>query len=242
MAQHCRMEHGTSRSVKHYFMSKVVNHLCLLCGKKVACESKRLTDHMLKKHAFNLANYEEKYYFPSHSEYRVYGKDSVKKHDKRIYKKAVEANDDDQRTEEELQDKAKLSETDRAASPVKSVDANSYKDQYENEEQNGIDLRKIAWRDACKFACNQCSKVTSNRYVMVYHSKREHGTDGTTNHYQILEPAEHKCLLCKMVVLQDAKNLTTHMNRRHDISLSLYEEKYYFPSLHGDTQEGQITI
>ena len=65
MIAHSKKEHGTKGSVKHYIMSEVVYHQCLICKKRLQHERRQLNDHMLKIHAFNLTTYEAKHYFPS---------------------------------------------------------------------------------------------------------------------------------------------------------------------------------
>ena len=68
MINHGKKKHRTKGSGKHYVISEVADHECLVCKKLVQRESRQLNDHMLKTHAFNLATYEEKYYFPSLNE------------------------------------------------------------------------------------------------------------------------------------------------------------------------------
>ncbi len=64
MVTHCRREHGSQGKTNDYTMSARVMHACLVCGTEQLNEAKVLTDHMHKSHKFNLATYEEKYYFP----------------------------------------------------------------------------------------------------------------------------------------------------------------------------------
>ena len=73
---HSKKEHGTDGGVKHYFMSKKVNHVCILCKKHVPQETRKLHDHMNKRHALTLATYEEKHYFPSQNLKRLSWRDA----------------------------------------------------------------------------------------------------------------------------------------------------------------------
>ena len=182
MIVHCKKVHGTSGGTKHYFMSEVVNHECLLCQKQIPRESRRLIDHMLKMHAFNLANYEGKHYFPS----------------------------------------------------INAKRNNSADLPIENMIASGIspnNLRRLSWRDACIFACNSCSKETTNRYDMMLHCREEHGINGTKFHYSMLKRVNYLCLLCKKQVLHETDILNSHMVKIHSINLATYEEMHYFPSL-----------
>ena len=83
---HCKKMHG-AHGTAMYRMSSKVAHVCLVCGRDVDNETKRfviscmcsfyhlmlrltpficrLNDHMHKSHKFNLATYEERYYFPT---------------------------------------------------------------------------------------------------------------------------------------------------------------------------------
>ena len=62
---HCRKNHLTDGTTKHYRVTDKALHQCLLCAKVLLRESKVLSDHMHKVHKFGLAVYEEKFYFPS---------------------------------------------------------------------------------------------------------------------------------------------------------------------------------
>ena len=64
MRQHSAIEHDTDGGARHYRLSVLAEHECLICKRNVVQDSGPLRDHMSKKHRMNLATYEEKYYFP----------------------------------------------------------------------------------------------------------------------------------------------------------------------------------
>ena len=85
------------------------------------------------------------------------------------------------------------------------------------------------WRDQCKFSCNFCSKVLSNRNTMGTHCKNRHGVNPSAKHYFLWKEVFHDCLICHKPVHHETKRLSDHMLKHHHVTLATYEETYYFP-------------
>ena len=241
LREHCEAVHGDPECHENL---REAFYCCKVCQEVVLCSRSEIEGHLVGAHNITLAEYSHKFHRAGAESGGARAKEQKRRTPGPKSKTMlIDSDDDDQEAEpdnepgERIVSKPKLeiktqqqpgpkSKTLKRSEPRPSPAAVS-----KEASQSGKGEKDTAWRDACKFACNNCPEETATRNAMKTHCKNKHGNDGATKHYRVTVRAEHVCLLCKRPVLRESKMLTDHMHKSHKFNLLHYEEKHYYPSL-----------